>query len=90
MTSTALPTVAAAQPPRRHERFGELTQLTDEQGAIEHQQLTANMVEVVVKSKTAPVALATCELMGRRCSDRTLAPHRISGEVPGQKDASTS
>ena len=48
------------------------------------------MVEVVVRSEMAPVALATCELIGWRCSDRTLAHHRISGEVPGQKDASTS
>ena len=82
MTSTALPTVAAAQPPRRHERFGELTQLTDEQGAIEHQQLTTNKVEVVVKSETAPAALVTCELIGRH-SDQTLARHHIFGEVHG-------
>ena len=59
-------------------------------GVIEHEQLTMNKVEVVVKSETAPAALATCQLMGRWCSDQTLARHRISGEVPGQKDASTS
>ena len=43
-----------------------------------------------MKSETAPAALATCELMGRRCSDQTLAHHRISGKVPSQKDECTS
>ena len=50
---------------------------------IEHQQLTMNMVEVVVKSETALVALAMCELTGRWRFDRTLVRHRISDEVPG-------
>ena len=48
------------------------------------------MVEVVVKSETAPAALATCKLMGRRCFNQTLVRHRIPGEVPSQKDAGTS
>ena len=51
-------------------------------GVIEYQQLTMSKVEVVVKSDTAPTALATCKLTGWRCSDQTLACHRISSMVP--------
>ena len=47
------------------------------------------MVEVVVKLETAPAALATCELMGRRCSGQTPTCQLTTDGILGRAKVST-
>ena len=48
------------------------------------------MVKVVVKLEMAPIALATCELMGRRCLGQTPTCQLTTGGIPGGAKASTN